>query len=322
MNIGTSVKGLAGIGANRLVDAAQEKLRPSNFIRRPRGIAVPHAFHIGSLWIVLDVFKLPDSSVCRIEKNINSGDLTTKTQFAFLAPNSIIEAIGHTWDSYETILSMAQQKVKQGKTFVKKGGQIFKTGKDVVKSFGSSENIDSAMTNVRQGMGVESPVKYKVDTPLVYQDSNRRKYDFEFNLIDEGDPGCDIMMPIRKLEEYSSAQAIRDAAAGPTGKINFPYVFRISSFPSDMIKVKYAALEMITATYNGPYKWGYPTSATLQLSFVDLEPTYSSTFTQTSKLSITFSGKADMITKKATQLKKDIVSSKAYNAISQKFTRT
>lgn len=303
MNIGTTMKGLAGVGASRLIDYAQDKIMGGDFIRRPRGISVPHAFQIGALWIVMDAFQLPDIAMGRIEKNIEEG-YSVKSRFVFMAPNSIIETIGHTWDSYETISSKIQEKAKLVKTVKEKVEPLRQAGERGTEALLSAESARDVINRTIGSVTGEAPVKHKIDTPLVYQDSERRKYDLEFNLIDEGDPGYDIVMPIRKLEEYSSAQYVYGADV--SGAINFPYVFRISTFPSDLIKVKYAVLIAITATYNGPYRYGYPTSANLSLSFTDLEPTSNSTFTQRNPISITFSGKEKMITEKAKSFGKKI----------------
>jgi hypothetical protein len=111
-----------------------------------------------------------------------------------------------------------------------------------VASGGPSNNTLIGMANsaVAGASNVKIP-EFKVDTSLVYKDTDRRKFDFEFNLVDmNGDPYNNIVLPIRKLEELSCAE-MTDNLTG----INFPNIFRVTSEFSDLIKLNHAAIESI-----------------------------------------------------------------------------
>jgi len=57
---------------------------------------------------------------------------------------------------------------------------------------------------------------------------------------------------------------------------------RYVSFPNhggkSLIDIGYSALTVVTGTYNGPYRNGFPTHATLSLSFEELQPLYRESF--------------------------------------------
>ena len=235
---------------------------------------VPHANdHDGLLWIELQAQRL-------ISQSVNaSGSLTTDPEmvmFRFLAPDSIMEQIGHTWDSYESLYSRASQTLAAAKKVISEGGIVVNGVVSAAKSIGEPGNIKQALSAMAGAAGQTGVAQTRVDTPLSYQNSNRRKYDFEFHLVDEGDTYNNVVFPIKLLEKYSCPEWKGGVS------IDLPYVFKIRSFPNyngkTLIDINYSALTTVTATYNGPYRNGFPTHATIALSFEELQPLYRKSF--------------------------------------------
>jgi hypothetical protein len=107
-------------------------------------------------------------------------------------------------------------------------------------SGGNNALVGAANSAVAGASNVRIP-EFKVDTSLTYKDTERRKFDFEFQLVDlNGNPYDNIIKPIRKLEELSCAE-MTDNLTG----INFPNIFKVTSEQSELIKLNHAAIESI-----------------------------------------------------------------------------
>lgn len=281
INIGTTITGIKkGIAPPLLVDATQNLIPgQGDVIRRPRGLNIPLTTGPGTLWLVFKAKQLISQTVNALGA-INVNDMPTTT-FMFLAPDSIMENIGHTWSEYESIYTRASQTLA-------KIGQLKSEASVLGKAASSVLNAKSAKQVLSAGGGA-SIAQNRVDSPLTYQGSERRVYDFEIQLVDEGNPKGDVLDPIHLLEKYS-CPTIGDGISS----IGLPYVFEVTSFPSNLINIKYAALESVQPTYMSPYRYGYPTKATVALRFKELSPLYRKTFDDTKGvISTSFSGLRD-----------------------------
>jgi len=235
---------------------------------------VPHSNdHDGCLWIEIQAQRLISQTVnANGEPNVSS----KMEMFRFLAPDSIIEHLGHTWAGYESLYSRASQAGATAIKGINEGAIIGNAGVSLIKAITNTSSIKQKLASMATAAGKTNVTQTRIDTPLSYQDSDRRKYDFEFQLVDEGDTYNNVVFPVKKLEQYS-CPGFRNGVT-----IDLPYVFKIRSFPNhggkSLIDIGYSALTVVTGTYNGPYRNGFPTHATLSLSFEELQPLYRESF--------------------------------------------
>ncbi len=118
---------------------------------------------------------------------------------------------------------------------------------------------------------------HKSDAPLVYKDSSRREYSFTFIFADQGNPGYDVMAPVNYLRQFSCAN-FKDKL-----QIEFPYIFSVDTISGNgaiipVVNIKYAALRSVQPTFGGPYRGGIPSRCDCQVTFMDIEPLYKTTW--------------------------------------------
>lgn len=247
-------------------------------VRRPQGGGkAPQGNFTNALWIRMRPIKLESQSTAGCGGGISLGSESNPT-FIFLAPDSIAENVSHGWEAYESVQSRLAEKVR---SVAKTTGEInalkksFNSIEKVTSTFealASSKGINEFMrTTLSKVKGAEVP-KMKVDTPLVYTNSKRRDWIFNFNLLAEGNnPKRDIIDVVQDLMKYSAPESLGGIS------INLPYIFNLSTYPHDYIRSNYTALESVQPTYKGPYINGYPSLCELQLTFKDLSPLFRST---------------------------------------------
>ena len=94
---------------------------------------------------------------------------------------------------------------------------------------GDATTTAAALTGLAAGaLSSASVPKYKIDSSMVYNDSDRREYSLTFNLAvthADSDPQSAVFDPVRKFEEYSCAQIVD----GTLVDIQFPAIFKIYS---------------------------------------------------------------------------------------------
>lgn len=215
----------------------------------------------------------------------------------FLASNELTESTQHEWQAYESI----------GSRVAEKAGELKRMKKELEGSSGTTINgledapkIIGGITSQMAGSGTNAlawgrmlsaaDVDFsRVDAPLVYKNSNRREFQFTFNLVATDSPeDCynDVVYPVKLLQYLSSPSLGEDnfLARNTISQIYPPNVFSVYTEPDniDFINLTYAALTNIQPTFRGPYLGGYPTSCELQLTFQDDMPLYDDTFFTTS----------------------------------------
>jgi len=207
------------------------------------------------LWIKLHAYEIKNmKSFSRSEGAIQKGE--TLSRFAFLAPDELTEELGHEWSDYESITSRTMDKYKSGKGAAK---EVSTT----VENFKESGNVPASDVH-----------SYRVDTPLVYENSKRREYTFDLQLVTLGDdPFKEVLEPIRYLQKLSCPEM-----KGDTINLKMPALFRVDVNP--VLYIRYAALTAIQVSYKPPYKGKIPMQAELTLNFSDVEPMYRRTFSQ------------------------------------------
>ena len=263
-------------------------------IQRPKGIRVPHANFIDALWMEIKPLRLikqtkaarganaiqtssqPLNAISALRAQ-NTGKPAFPT-FKFLAPNEIQEMLNHEWQAFESIVTRLLQKgvdltrlFSDVNTIISLTVESFKKlmAKDISEL--RAGDIKTSLQNIVAGMAGSNVPRAKLDTPLVYQDSNRRVYTFQFNLVDEGNAYKDVVWPVHQLAKYAAPQY----SDGDQIKFDPPFVFEVTTTPgTKFIKMKNAALTSIQPIYRQPYRDGYPTSCELNLTFTEIEPHY------------------------------------------------
>jgi len=194
------------------------------------------------------------------------------TSWAFLAPDQILETVNHSWQPWETIASRLSGF---GKQMYEQLSNDVGALADALVSQSKGVNVNKFM-NALQG---DTKAKWKVDTPLVYEDSERREYTLEFQLVsrEDGDGHWNMEM-VRVMEQYSSPD--RDGIVS----IKLPYIFKVETFPEadivhSVLNIPYAAITSVQPTYMAPYdKYGFPMRILLTVTFKELPPLYADSF--------------------------------------------
>lgn len=252
----------------------------------------------GFVWIHINARKILDQYSKGAGKIIVR-EGAPEVQYAFLAPLSLIETVQHNWAEYDSIASRLAQKVR---TAAKIGAEFqglvasFENNADSkakAKSLLKNKSPDAAQQlaafarNTYNRISPHSIPKIKVDTPLYYENSARRTFTFEVTLVAENNPRMDVIEPIKDLMKWSSP-----ALKGQGGvDIDFPYMFEVYTRPKEFIKFSTMALTSVQPTYQQPYIQGYPSSALVQLTFMDLSPLYRSAIETGSVINVVRSGR-------------------------------
>lgn len=203
------------------------------------------------LWIYIHPRKVSYESVLENFQNrdiISTKEDRTLRKFYFMAPQELQDNIAHEWNPIENVVSMIADKVAKARESV---------------SLGKSA--------------------HKVDTPLVYNDSNRREVTFVVNLAVYKDPYKDVLEPVHLLRQYS-APSLYGSNAWET-KIGMPNVFKVNTVMGNgkivpIINMRHAALTAVQPTFSGPYQNGNPSKCELTLTFKDMEPLSKETFSR------------------------------------------
>jgi len=185
--------------------------------------------------------------------------------WSFLAPQQIMETINNTWEPWETIATRLAGKLQEFR-------QLVTTGVGAGKALGKGFNKMS-LSNAWNELTSISKNAAKVDTPLVYTDTDRREFTLEFNLIaDREGNAYDMLRAVRIMEIV----ALPRKDDNQLGGIKLPAVFSVKSKPDDLIiDLPFAALTSIQPTYMAPYDdVGQPMRIQLTLTFKEIQPLY------------------------------------------------
>lgn len=214
---------------------------------------------------------------------VESADLWVE----LLAPMQIMETVNHSWGQWENMFSRLGEKVRD----------FSQMGKDISALYNAvkSQLGGISVSNFTRNLGTVSRFTGKVDTPLVYENSERREYVLEFELVANNEKNAMNMLKIvRELEMKSSPTKSSEDMIS----IQLPHVFSISTFSSVDDKKAYKifqgtelmAITSVQPTYFGPYIRGpkstdkevtlpsLPSRIQLTLTFKELPPLYSSNF--------------------------------------------
>ncbi len=223
--------------------------------------------------------------------------------FFLLAPNELQEIVSHDWGPYESLaatiaekaawaarvskeidnigLQAGENKTMQDVANAWKGGNYYSMLKTIYQAIvdqnqkGWGELVHRMATAASQA----DVAKTRIDTALVYKNSERRKYDFVFYLADVGtDLYKEIIYPVKLLEYLSSPTKTKTQGVNDLSEIDFPFYFTIETYPIDFLKIEYAALTLVQPTWRAPYVDGQPSMCELHLSFTEIPPLWDSAF--------------------------------------------
>ncbi len=218
----------------------------------------PYNEFTDALWIVIEAYKLTSQKTnSRNKKPVEKSSLIS--EFVFLAPVTFAVSMSHTWEPYESIISRF-------------AGVVLKAKQNVYDLYSTAT-------------GSGKVVWGRVDTPLVYVDSERLNYIFNFDISYKVDNEHEITEPIMKLLELSSP----DFASDQIDITNLipPCIFKVRSHPNtNYIYIENAALTSVQPTYYAPFTSGYPSKCELTLQFTSVEPTFKNTFSGRSKVDV------------------------------------
>lgn len=226
----------------------------------------PQANYDNALWIKFQAKKLTGMHTGGRGGTLQIG--RKGSTFKFLAPESIAETHNHEWQEYSSIQAKLLSKIitfSTGWQQTKDIANNLKTGFITGKGWPSGQQLKQLLMRV----GDTRVPKYKMDTPLVYSNSQRRQYQLTFILADIEPQN--LLDCVRLLEMYAAP------ASNSEIDIEFPYVFGVQSDPAGVLDIDYAAITSILPNWMHPYIDGKPARCELTISFTDMSPLFRKT---------------------------------------------
>ena len=211
--------------------------------------------------------------------------------FKLLMPDKFNLAVTHTWEAYDSITSRLAELVAKYYRVTKTIGSGFGSIVDVIKQFSGYGTWGDVVNKLgTKALTTEPIVPYRIDSPLVYKNSNNLEYNLVLDLVarNKGDTKylADLVNDLLKL---SSPGAMDWNNAVNYFLLEPPHLFELKTSnlgssgqqPSQpLLNLKYAAITSIQPEYKGPYIDGGPISISLTLTFSDVTPLFDSTFSE------------------------------------------
>ena len=214
----------------------------------PTGIEREKARSRDTLWLKVVPRELV---VTNINARLNhiAGNTVKLSPMWFLMPNQHMFSVQHTWDDLAS-----------------PAGAI----KDIASKIQNQLKVAKGSMNLGSGMSTG----HKADNPYLYVKTDRRSFAINLDFTVFNDTYRDVFEPVQNLIEYSCPEI-----GGGYTEFTFPYVFSLQTYTGDryavdVISIKTAALTSVQPTYKAPWIDGYPSQATVDLNFVDLNPLY------------------------------------------------
>jgi len=200
------------------------------------------------------------------------GDIDGPSWF-YLLPEQIQETINNSWEPWETVSSRLAGTLGSAKGMLAEVSAIYASAKNALDKGITIRSIE------RFGKGTENVANpnFKVDTPLVYSNTNRTEWNLEFNLYATSKENVTEMMEGIKVMKYLSMPVLKKDSIG--SPIELPYAFKLKSSPESdedsIIKTGWCALTSFQPTYKAPYDdFGRPMNVVLTVTFTELAPKY------------------------------------------------
>lgn len=242
-------------------------------------------------WIHLLGKKLKSQTSTVKGGRIQVDDTQPVYDFSFIAPEEMMETISHDWTEYESWVNRLGGLLQTG-TKLKAdlrgiGTNIQQLVDKGVQSWEESDT--STLTNYLKNVSPETGIpQTRIDSPLVYSGSQRREWNFTVHLAAFKNPVKEIALPVFWLMKLSCPQKHEGSVY-----IEAPYVFKFKTYDNyannnNLIYSNWCALKAVQPTWSGPYIRGYPLKCDLTLTLVEIEPLYSSTIGNESRVNVYF----------------------------------
>lgn len=278
-----------------------------DFINPEYSMGIGFAQQNKLLWVIMESISVKEqhNKIRPSQPTIIPNDTATKYTFKFLASQELVETLSHEWGPYESVAQSMQQwygstmiVAKNAITALKNlagDGPLYEKIKSLENSAEGGtitwkELWETAPKLVTQYLGSEQVKPWRVDTPLVYKNTERRTYELSFQLISlVGKPYHEVVEPVKMLEKLSCPEKTDDTSTGYNPLVTPPYVFKITTNPPEtdaqdtvstfgeavnLIKIPYAALRNVNPVWRGPFVDGYPMRCDLRLTFQEIDPVY------------------------------------------------
>lgn len=196
-----------------------------------------------------------------------------KGNYYFLCPPTLTFGVNHQWEDFtETIASKIRDVNVGWQMATKQLGEGVALMSDVIGGMVKANSWGS--------------LSVKNDSPLIYKNSDRVSYQFNFEFYDPVDPFNNVWLPIQTLINASCPVSGGGGNFASVG-FGFPKVFKIAtvtgenpSTPTGLID-NTCAVTSVLPTYEAPYINGYPQKASVDVTFMSIYQTYSSSFSKT-----------------------------------------
>jgi hypothetical protein len=228
--------------------------------------------------IKFEVYKLTHQSVDPMTSN--SIQATSQgVSFTFEAPSNFAVNLIHEYAEYDSIATRAAGFWANASVFASDLAGTAAGVSNFIKSSilaeGKSAN-ELSKARTANIIGSHNVLYNRVDAPLVYRFTQRLQYLLSFDIAWFSNSYGEVFAGVQEFMRYTCPETKSNFTS-----IDAPYVFKVtSSSPYDtsgtnpLLKVDYAAVEQVTATWREPYVGGYPTNATVLIQIKDIQPTY------------------------------------------------
>jgi len=219
-----------------------------------------------ALWIIFTPAKIKKQASLYIGTGSIELEEGGGPTIELMAPRQIAESIGHDWEPYDTIASRVSQALGKG-----------------IQDVEQFKNIGTGILNAAKNKSIAgsvpaTPNPTRVDAPLMYINSRRREYTFDFELMASGGNSDTNIVEIVRQFETMSCPGFQNGI-----QIEQPYVFKISTRPSGFLNLKAAALTAVQPTYHSEYIYNdtvLPDKIDLSLTFIEIAPLFRSNFSE------------------------------------------
>lgn len=237
------------------------------------------------VWVIMTPMKLASQSV-GAERGTSMEVERIGEEIKIIAPEQIMYSMNHAWGEYESMSTRLLGKMGDAAKVVSESKNMTKGSvRDISSTIGkgvseitrgnvaeTGRQVYSGGMRLQNALGRAKVANVKIDTPLVYENSERRQVTFEFNLVAIENAKIEVYDIVKTLEYYAAPTSIDNL------RVNPPYIFSIRTEPGNIVWMSKSVLESIQPTWKAPYnKEGLAQSCQLTLTFKDMKPLYKGT---------------------------------------------
>lgn len=215
----------------------------------PAGLNAEKAESKDTLWLKITPYKMIMDNINARQDNV-TGIPTVEDPMWFLMPMEFLFSVQHTWEDLTTPASALRE---------------------IAAKFATQAKVTGATTGL-----TATETGNKADNPFLYSDSARREFSLNFEFSAYNSAEKDVYEPVQNLVEYSCPDLPENKALT---EFQFPYIFGLQTYTGQgtavpILSIRKVALTSVQPNYKGPWIDGYPSMASVDLTFVDLNPLY------------------------------------------------